>query len=746
MSKIKTISLAVALATTANAADVVNGTKAAISSKGELLLYGVIGDWWDDLDAESVVRQVEHASAGADELIVRIHSAGGLLMEGLAIYNALKQSDRRVVVYIDGIAASMASAVACAADEVRMPTNALMMLHKPSATVNGTDEELRDAADTVSTLEDSYIDCYVGKATWSAEELKALIADGKDHWFTAEQCLEHGLCDSVLEDPVAVAATYRVEDFHNPPAGLWGSLVSLAAPAAKPSENEPMKFNLTGGGILAALITTALYQKFDTVELAVTALASTNIGALDQVLTGQVEATDAQLDTIAKALNVEAPAAPAVPGAEPGAPAPGAPVDVQAAIAEERTRVSQIQALGDEHGLDSQSVTSMIGRGIDLNQARSEALDLVTARANRAQPVPGVRVTTSDGEGLRVGMATALLHRCKPGVYKLDEGSQAFAYMSLIELARAHLRLNGVQVDGKSPGEIATMAMQTTSDFANILADVANKSMRRAYEAAPRTFTRIARQTSAADFKAINRPQLSGAGGTLSKVNESGEFTRGSLVDGNESYSLATYGEVIAITRQTIINDDLNALDRLPAIQGGQVAETESSLVWGLITGNVVMGDGDTLFHANHANQGSTALGETSLSGSRKRMRKQTAPDGETPLNLTPVTLAVPAALETEAQKLIAAITASTSSEVNPFAGSLELLVESRLDAASETKHYLFADSDRIDTIEYAYLEGQEGAYMETRNGFDVDGIEAKVRLDFGAGVLDYRGIDRNGT
>ena len=69
---------------------------------------------------------------------------------------------------------------------------------------------------------------------------------------------------------------------------------------------------------------------------------------------------------------------------------------------------------------------------------------------------------------------------------------------------------------------------------------------------------------------------------------------------------------------------------------------------------------------------------------------------------------------------------------------------EPRLDAASETAWYLAASPNQIDTIEYAYLEGQQGAYIETRNGFDVDGVEIKCRLDFGAKAIDWRGLYKN--
>ena len=74
----------------------------------------------------------------------------------------------------------------------------------------------------------------------------------------------------------------------------------------------------------------------------------------------------------------------------------------------------------------------------------------------------------------------------------------------------------------------------------------------------------------------------------------------------------------------------------------------------------------------------------------------------------------------------------------------LEPISEPQLDAASETAWHLAASPNQIDTIEYAYLEGQQGAYIETRNGFDVDGVEIKCRLDFGAKAIDWRGLYKN--
>ena len=109
----------------------------------------------------------------------------------------------------------------------------------------------------------------------------------------------------------------------------------------------------------------------------------------------------------------------------------------------------------------------------------------------------------------------------------------------------------------------------TTSDFPNILANVANKTLRQAYDAAPRTFVPFCRQVTAFDFKPVNRIQLSDIA-ALQKTNENGEFVRIYVGYSKESYALTTWGGIVPITRKVVLNDDLQALTRVPAGLGSQ--------------------------------------------------------------------------------------------------------------------------------------------------------------------------------
>ncbi|MBF0463234.1 MAG: hypothetical protein HQL87_17855 [Magnetococcales bacterium] len=330
------------------------------------------------------------------------------------------------------------------------------------------------------------------------------------------------------------------------------------------------------------------------------------------------------------------------------------------------------------------------------------------------------------------------------------QSNQVFASASDAKSLNSFVESGGVHTTrGLTRHELASRAMHTESDFPNILANVANKTLRTAYEAAPRTFLPFCRQVTANDFKAMTRVQL-GEAPALDKVNEGGEYKRGPMGEGKESYRVETYGKIIAISRQVLVNDDLNAFTRIPQLFGVAAANLESDVVWGIITANPNMGDGVALFHATHKNLAGTGavISVASLGLARKSMATQTGVDGLTTVNVRPAYIIVPAALEVTAEQLLAMnmIPAKSTDVVPQSLRTLTVVAEPRLDAAvnGDKAWYLSANPGQIDTIEYAYLEGQNGVYIENRVGFDVDGLEVKARLDFGAKAIDWRGFFKN--
>lgn len=429
-------------------------------------------------------------------------------------------------------------------------------------------------------------------------------------------------------------------------------------------------------------------------------------------------------------------------------------VDTEALVARaqeaERARVGTIYDLAARLGLERTIAEDLVSRGVDLDAARRTILDTLAERSEQTRTFPQVAVPLG-GRDERVtrrdAVATALLHRYSPTLFPLSDPARDYRGMTLLELAREFLSSAGVNARGLSRDEIATRALHSTSDFPEVLSAVTNKTLRQAYEVYPRTFVPFCRQVLATDFKAMHRVQI-GEAPQLLKVNESGEFKRGAIAESKESYRIETYGRVVGITRQVLINDDLDAFTRIPAMYGTAIATLESDVVWAIITANAPMADGVALFHATHKNLASTgtAIGVTSVGEGRAAMAKQTGLDKKTVLNIRPAYLIVPASLELAAEQLVAQnlVPRQTGDVVPQSIRTLTPIAEPRLDTLSLTAWYLAANPAQIDTIEYAYLEGQQGAYIETRNGFDVDGVEIKCRLDFGAKAIDWRGFYKN--
>lgn len=443
-------------------------------------------------------------------------------------------------------------------------------------------------------------------------------------------------------------------------------------------------------------------------------------------------------------------------------------IDVAAAVRkaqdEERKRVAEIRKLGKEAGEEALADTA-IENGDTVESFRSALLE---ALMKREAPATDNRVRAKVGEEHHEKRAAlmqeALLHRADP-TKPLSEGAREYRGFTLLDMAREALEARGERVRGMAREEIAARALAqrsggygSTSDFPIILGNVVNTRLRDAYEAAGQTFRPIVREVTVSDFKEVARAQL-GEGPAFDKVNEHGEYKRGSVGEGKESYKIATYGKIIALTRQVIVNDDMNAFGRIPQLMGGAAAQLESDLVWYQILSNPTMADGVDLFHATHKNLPSNAAFAVSALGvARATMAKQVGLDGKTVLNIRPQFLIVPVALETKAEQELKTVFYPDASDKAATASmrNLQIIAEARLDNGidnpavgakvngSDKAWYLAASPSQIDTVEIAYLEGNRGVYTETRFGFDVDGVEVKARLDVGAKVIDHRGLLKN--
>ena len=397
-------------------------------------------------------------------------------------------------------------------------------------------------------------------------------------------------------------------------------------------------------------------------------------------------------------------------------------------------------------GLDDAFITAQIGSTNTPEQARTAAFLELARRAPAIRGEASNRVifgTSHDSPQARAeAMGEALFARMHPA-HQLSERGRPFAYQSFAELAAECLHFRGVPITGHGPDLLIRTAMHSTSDFPLLLENAMGKTLRTSYQAAPAALKRLGRETSAPDFRTRKRLML-GEFPTLLKVNEAGEIKSGTMVEGRESYGLATYATKLSLSRELMINDDLGAFAQLGRAAGQAVVQFEAGVLVDLLT--QASGDGPTLsdtltlFHATHANKAASggAISDTTLSTARTAMRTQKGLGG-TAISVPPKFLLVPAAKETEAQKTLSAIYAAQASNVNAFAGVLEPVVEARLDAKSATRWYLTADPAVIDGLEYCYLAGQAGPQIETKAEFDSFAVSMRVWEDFGAGFVDYR-------
>ena len=229
------------------------------------------------------------------------------------------------------------------------------------------------------------------------------------------------------------------------------------------------------------------------------------------------------------------------------------------------------------------------------------------------------------------------------------------------------------------------------------------------------------------------------------QVREGAEYKYVTTGDKQATIALATYGELFSITRQAIINDDLNMLTDVPMKLGRAAKSTIADLVYAILTSNPkISTDNVSLFDkAKHANVlESAAMDVASLDKARQLMRVQK--EGERHLNIRPAFVLVPTAMESVANQVIRSSSVKgadiNAGIINPVKDFATVIAEPRLDDNSQTTFYLAA-SKGSDTIEVAYLNGVDTPYIDQMEGFSVDGVTTKVRIDAGVAPVDHRGL-----
>lgn len=196
----------------------------------EILIYEQIGkDYWSDegIAAKDFAADLK-AMGDVKNITVRLNSPGGSVFEGNTIYNLLKAHQATVTVYIDGIAASIASVIAMAGDKIIMPENALIMIHDPWSMVAGTADDMRKMAEALDKIKESLKTSYK-RSMMTDEEITQMMTD--ETWMTAQEALDKGFCDEVIT-AVKVAASFDLSQFRKAPQAA-ALPITGASPAPK---------------------------------------------------------------------------------------------------------------------------------------------------------------------------------------------------------------------------------------------------------------------------------------------------------------------------------------------------------------------------------------------------------------------------------------------------------------------------------------------------------------------------------
>lgn len=416
----------------------------------------------------------------------------------------------------------------------------------------------------------------------------------------------------------------------------------------------------------------------------------------------------------------------------------------------ERRRIATIRDIGERARLGPEVIDRAIKDGTTVEAMRERAFEVMTSVAARTATSnvhdTGHHATFANPEFRQRAMSAAIHARTNRSV-EIDGPAQEFADTSLVNIARHCLEHAGERgAWRRSDTWVVTRAL-TTSDFPVVLGAANRLAIMAIYQLSESPLKRIGRKVGVRDSRKYLRPRA-GEFPALEKVTEDGEIKSGFFDEGGEPIKIDTYAKLLPITRQVIVNDDIGMLDTVARTHGQAAAALEARILVALLNANagagVTMSDGHPVFYAGHKNiaaAGGAPAIET-MGSCQLALRNQTNMSGEL-INASGRFIVVPAPLEVAALQTVGAITATKATDANPFAGKLDVAVESRLDDAAAW--YVFVDPAALPVIEYAYLDGSpEGPEVFVEEGFDVEGIRTKVRLDFGATVSDWRGAVRN--
>jgi hypothetical protein len=425
-------------------------------------------------------------------------------------------------------------------------------------------------------------------------------------------------------------------------------------------------------------------------------------------------------------------------------------VDVEAikreALQAEQLRAAKITELCAKHGC-ADMAAEFIRSAANVESVQEKILDAIASRTV-ALSTAKVEVGKEAGEKLREAATDGILMRSGMKVKNAAAGAEQMRGMGFADIARTCLEEKGISTRLMGKQEILTRAM-STSDFPNILANVANKAVMMGYQMGQNTWRAWAKSGMLPDFKASKRVRLSDAPEMV--LNRAGEEVQhGIISDVGEEMTLKTYARKLIITREALINDDAGLFNRVFSMFGQRAANDIEAAVYAVLTGNPTMSDGGTLFNTTavttaggHANQASSGavVSATTVAAALVAMGKQVGEQGSA-LSLMGKYIIGGFENKVQTDLLVNSTTDTTATgnaDFNPFRNFIGITT-----GHISTKKW-FLVSDMLDSVEVAFLDGKETPTLyQVENNSDILGRTFVGYIDYVAKALEWRSMFYN--
>jgi ATP-dependent Clp endopeptidase proteolytic subunit ClpP len=716
----------------------------ALAGGVEMLVMGEVGF---DVTAEGVLAALNEAD-GAD-ITVRINSPGGSAFDGFAIYNMLSRYEGKVSVVVEAVAASAASIIAMAGDEVVMAPASFMMIHNSMGMTVGNTSDHEATIEVLRRIDQTMANVYADRTGKPVGEIKAMMQ--AESWLTAEEAVAAGLATRIekktpakaraLAEPRAERILYQ---FANTPAAVLAMSRSPNLPDTDPVQDLIAEVQAVRREISAAAKDPTPARPDNQSAPPASTPQKENKPMSGTAATenqGGAPASAQETPTVTTVHQAPTPTASVV--------VPVVPVGPIAAS------LDQLEAIGARANLGSDWVLAQFKAGATEIAARDAALTVLATAHPQRPAIIGSAAPTATIDGLCKSIVASIAahgRRKEEVSQEIWAQSRPMAGLTLYDMAAEYheartgkrSRMPATQLF-REVFAMGTVGMQTTSDFPSLLNLGAEAIIIDTAVAVSTAWRKIARTY---DFDNFRTRDVAGGFDVpdLQQVQEHEEIRYGAIARTLGKLNLNTFAMGFSFSRQAIINNDLTQFTSNSQAYGALAANSLSKRVWRVFalgtTAAMNMSDGVPFLHANHGNLAGSgaAITETSLIAAEQALSAQAISTGN-PLYLSARYLIVGSARKFEARKILASDRLSDNT-TNIHQNAYELI--ENVPGFPDNGWALVADPAQHPVIAVALLGGRETPEVVTEESFDTFGIKLRVSLDYEAAPIDYRGVYYN--